>query len=749
MKIADLNALYTEADQVDRDVFAEMRSNILLIAGEHYTKRNQLWDRKIRATQDLTEQQKLRLTKNHIHRAHRYYVTSVLSYAGGVSIMPANEKERKDVKDAALNKSVKEHIHAKHRFNEKVKQWASDYCGIGEVGVKIFWDPNAGTLTGYAPQTDPETGEPVMQDTGEQEPVTDPATGQPAMDPASGQPQMQPKMAQVPDEDSPIFSGDFVFERIFGFNLLRDPSANDMRDTGKPWIIRKMTSVKALKAKYKADPDKIKMITEGGGDEYVVFDASKASYEKKKGQCLVREYYYPVSVDFPEGYFFITVQGGILEEGPLPFGIWPIAWNGMDEFQTSPRRRSVLKVARPFQAEINRASSQAAMAQITIGDDKVLYQKGAKLDQGSLLPGVRGIAYTGAPPTVMPGRDGSHFMPYIASQISEMESALMLPELKEERQAQMDPYTLLQRSAKEREKFSFYSEKFEQFMIDVWEITLDLARRYLPDEALVPMIGKHEYVNIEEFRNTSPLCYLLKIEPESETVDSKLGKQMALNQALQYVGKNLSKEQTAKVMLAMPFANLEKAFGDMLLDEENAENDILALERGQYPKGNKYENHEFLIKELVSRTKERDFELLDPQIQELFAKKIQEHEQLQEQQVQAAQALKNDFIPVGGALIACDMYVPDPENPEKLPRRVRVPYQALDWLVSTLDKQGASQKQLETMNQGALSEMQQMMGHGTPQQPQAASGPGNASHGQLLQMQRQAPQQPAQQRPGA
>jgi hypothetical protein len=98
------------------------------------------------------------------------------------------------------------------------------------------------------------------------------------------------------------------------------------------------------------------------------------------------------------------------------------------------------------------------------------------------------------------------------------------------------------------------------------------------------------------------------------------------------------------------------------------------------------------------------------------------------------QAMKDGFIPVSGAMIATDMYVPNPAGPDKPAKRVRIPYQALDWLVQRLESQGASLDKIETMNKGAMSEMADMLlnkaqGMGGEQnssafQPTQASGMG-------------------------
>lgn len=705
LKISELNELYKEAEEVDKALFAEQRSNILLVAGEHYTKRDQNFERSIRSTQDLTESQKLRLTKNHMHRVQRRYVSSILSHAPGVTILPANEKELKDQKTAELNKAVWDDAKRKHRFGERVREFVGDFVTVGEVIAKIFWDQNAGTLKGYQHKVNEDTDELMFDDLGN----------------------------AVPDMEQPVFSGDFVIERIFGYNLLRHPGAVSMRDPVKPWIVRKMVATSELKARYADDPEKLKAIGEGSGEEFVVFDSNKASYGKQKKQTLVKEFYFPISIEYPEGYFYFATDKGIIEEGTLPFGIFPLVFAGCDEAQSSPRRRSPLKVARPYQAEINRAASQMAMAQITIGDDKVLYQSGTKLAQGSLLPGVRGISYQGAAPTVLAGRDGSQFLPYLQSQVQELDYAMMLETIEQEKDGQLDPYTMLMRSMKQQLKFSLYGETFGQFLIDLVTVYLELAKNYLDEDALIPMIGMAEYVNISEFKTSDPLCYRISIEEQDETIDTKLGKQLTLNHMLQYVGGQLSKEDIGRVARAMPFGNFEQAFGKFLVNEDNLKNDVLRLDRGQVPPVYDTDDNQYILEGLANRMKQADYEFLPDPVKQAYEQFKNQHEQALAIKTQKILAAKNAAIPTGGALIACDMYVPDKVDPNKVPKRVRIPYDALNWLVQTLEAQGKSLDQLETMNQGVLSQMADMLmaQHGPSTQP-GTSAPGMPQQGMAV-----------------
>ena len=82
LKIEELNQMYSESKAADRESIAEFRSNILLISGEHFSKR--LLDgpnMRGRNTTGATsaDPYRLRITKNYLHRAHRLYVTSILN----------------------------------------------------------------------------------------------------------------------------------------------------------------------------------------------------------------------------------------------------------------------------------------------------------------------------------------------------------------------------------------------------------------------------------------------------------------------------------------------------------------------------------------------------------------------------------------------------------------------------------------------------------------------------------------------
>jgi len=677
----DLAELYTNAESEDKEVFAEMKSNILLESGEHYSKKNLDKYLNRARTANIPEATKLRITKNHIQKITSHYCEAIMSQSPGVKIVPQNDSELQDQKDAELNQSVWTNVKQKLKLADKVRSFCQDYVTIGECAAKIFWDPNKGDFVGYEQKVD-ESGAPVFDQMG------------------------QP----VADEEAPVFSGELEIERIFGFNLLKAPGAKTM-DESHVLIVRKMAQIKDTKKMYANDPEKLKYITEGSKEEFVVFDSSKSSYTRTKDQILVKEYYFKPCADYPMGYFYIAVDGGILEEGELPFGIYPLAWRGFDLFPTRARGYSKIKVIRPYQAEINRAASQQATHQVTLADDKIIYQAGTKLAPGALLPGVRGVTYQGAAPTILPGRTGEQFTAYVADTITEMYSVAMLEEIEQDNTAssQVDPWANLYKNIRQKKKFARYGEGFEFFLVEVCETALKVLKNYLPDDALIQMVGRKEIVNIPEFKKTTPLCYQISVEAVEDSLETQMGKQLTATHIMQYVGKQLPQESIGRLIRELPFGNFETGFDDLTIDHDNVKNDMLTLERGEPVPFADSDNHAYYAQTMSARMKKADFKYLDQQIQANYQQAVQQHMEADAAQQEKILAAKNEQIPTTGPMVGVDLYVENKDDPTKPPKRARLPTSAVEWLVHQMEAQGQTLQKLEKYDQNNLANISQML----------------------------------------
>jgi hypothetical protein len=401
-------------------------------------------------------------------------------------------------------------------------------------------------------------------------------------------------------------------------------------------------------------------------------------------------------------------------------------WRAFDTFATRPRGYSVIKRVRPYQAEINRASSQQATHQVTLADDKIIYQAGTKLAQGALLPGVRGVTYQGMAPEILPGRTGEQFTGYISDTISEMYSVAELGELAEEKDpsGQMDPWSGLFKSISQTKKFSRYADGFEQFLMDFCLVALATLKEYLPDDVVIQMVGKKEIVNIPEFKKTTPLSYQIRVEAVTDSLETQMGRQLTISHIMQYVGQQLPEESIGKLMRAMPFGNLEESFDEFTIDYDNVKNDMLALERGEEVPFNDTDNHEYYIKRLNSRIKKADFRYLDQGIQIAYKQKVQLHMEADAKQKEAIMAAKSELIPTNGPMVPVGLYVANKEDPSKAPKLARVPTAAVEWLVRQMEAQGQTIEKLEKYDQNNLASISKML-------LSSAKTQGNAQGGNL------------------
>lgn len=688
--IEDLNKCYKEAETCDSEIFAEQKSNLLLVAGEHYQRKNTAFWNRVRDSQSLNAEQKLRLTKNHIYKISKIRKNQILSHASGVRVLPNNESELQDQKAAELNQSVWSYAKIQQQLRKKTNQLASDFHDIGECAVKVYWDENAGQLVGYE-QAINDMGEPVFEDDG----VT-------------------------PSKGRPIFSGDLIVERILAFNLLRAPEAKTIEDS--PYLIyRKVVSYDLLMATIGEDEEKKKMLKDNKDETYVVFDSNKQNYTKDKNVVTLREHYYRPCPQYPEGYFYICTDAGVLWEGPLPYGKFPIIYEGYDEIPTTPRHRSPLKQYRPYQIEINRAGSKIAEHQVTLGDDKLVVQSGSKVTSGSILPGLRTVQVSGIAPTILPGRAGDQYFPYIEQQISELYNVAMIPEELEEK-GDSDAWNALWKAVRHKKKFILDAEKFEHFLTKVCSLYLDLARHYFDENMLIPMVGKNELVNISEFKNTNPQNYQIKIEPSADDIESIMGKQLMANHILQYSSGQLEKEDIGRIIRLMPLANNEQIFDDFTLDYDRATNIILALDRGEQVLPYKYDNGPYIIKRLTARMSKSDFSKLDQQIQQNYDNLVSLYEQQEAEKAREMKAMQDDIVPTSGAMIKVAWYIKDPTNPSRS-IQATLPASSIEWLVQRLEDQGAAQNALQSMGKGQDEVIQKFNELGASEQQNQQASP--------------------------
>lgn len=693
LELSDLNRQYTEGENCDKRLFSEMRTNLQLVAGQHYfTEGGKYWS-KIRNSKQLTDEQRLKLTKNHLQRITKIYRNMIESMAPGVEFMAANEKELQDQKAAELAKAYWAYTRECSQFPELVNTWIKNFVEIGEVGVKILWDMNGG------------------QDIGRKAATVQDAEGNIIVD--------EDEWGNPMASDEAVYSGKIKFDTFECFNLRRDPSSRSMADS--PFLtLSKILSKRKLRT-FLSTADAKELLDSVPTDEYNVFDNNTNTYRVEQDQVLVKETYYRPAPNIPNGYYFIYTGNIMIEKGELPYGIFPIVHAGFDEQTGNPRSHSILRHCRSPQVEINRCGSAMAEHQVTLGADKVWIPATTKVNQGAMLPGIRVNTYSGMKPEIVPGRSGAQYLEYLNAQIDELYKLANLEEMTKDQPESQDLYANLLKSYRFKRKFALYGEKFERFLIEVAKTAIKIAKASASERELVPAIGKAEYINMSEFKNLEDFHYQIKVLPRSNDVESQFGKQITLNHVMQYLGKNLDKEDIGKMLRLSPFLNQEQMFEDFTMKYDNVVNDLLAMDRGQFRQPRRYDDHKYIMKALTSRMSKSDFEFLAPQIKAMYEQKLQMHEQMEAQALKEIQRAKDGFIPSGGFLAGVDLWGKDPKDPLKT-KRVRIPSESLNWLIKRLDEQGTSLKQLEEQPVGVMQDIGRMIGPGGAPPPPMVGG---------------------------
>ncbi len=679
---SELWKFYIEGESIDSAIFAEMKSNIRLVNGDHYNRQRLNVARQIQDFEDLTEQQKIRITKNHIQKVCRDYEDNILSVAPGVGFEAAVKSEVQDQKAAELHHAVWMHGEEQYGFADAEESYVEDMVEIGEVIAKVFYEENGGEIDGYYSQVDDDGN-----DTGE------------------------------PDMSRPSFKGRIIMKDLEPYNVVRPIEARHMSRAA--WIgYKTMVNTEDLKAQW-TDPAVQQFLEPTGDQTYIVFDPANGSWRRTDKETFVVEMYFRPCPRYPRGQWIYMTREGIFGQDELPGGLFPIVFQTCERIKGSPRGRSPIKTMRPLQIEINRCASKIAEHHATVGDDKIILLNGAKAIGGLAMPGVRTVNVSGAAPTVMAGRDGSQYLATAESTVSELYAMMGCPEdMSEQTGGATDPVAMLYRSGKQKRVHSRRIRRYSAFKKALVKLYLKTAKIFMPDDEVIKCVGSNEAVNISEFKNSHDMGFEVKVSDQTEDVESKLGQHLMGTSILQFASGKLTPEQIGMIIRNMPYSNNELATTDLTLDYDLAENAILALDRGQRPPVHQYDNHQYMLKKLTTRVRQPSFDMLPPQAQYNYHQCIDIHEQFMAENMREQQMAEQGQIPTTGYLVVCDLYVPKPDNPTAT-ERVKVPSDSIEWLIDELQKRGTTVERIQELPAGAQSEIQSKVaaGHGGPAQP--------------------------------
>ncbi len=300
--------------------------------------------------------------------------------------------------------------------------------------------------------------------------------------------------------------------------------------------------------------------------------------------------------------------------------------------------------------------------------------------------------------------------------------------LADKQQQSADPYALLYRSITQKAVFTPYLEKYEAFEKDVFKCALALARGYLTDFNMIKVVGKKEIMNVQAFKQMPVDAYDIKIEATSSDTETRFGKILTTIQTLQYAGNNMEPEQIGQLIKQLPYGNKAEIFNPLTVNYDTAVNIVLALDRGEMPEVPQYSNIDYILKALANRTVQSDFRFLPPNIVNNYWTLIKQLETIKSQQLLQAQQAQQGMIPMSGFLVTCNASI---QGPDGKVQRIKIPADALSWLVEKAKAQGLQVQQmlaLPDQMQGEISminqqPMPQADGFNQTMEPQAQGEP--------------------------
>lgn len=710
VNIEELNRVYSEAEDCDKKIFAEMRSNILLVSGEHYKRMSGKLERGLESL-GVDKQKRIRLVKNHTQKITSDIKDMFVSHITNMRPIPANESEISDVKAAQLAESVWVWSQGRINWDDLVDKFVNSFVDVGEVASKIFFDHNAGELKAYEQKIN-ENNEPLFIDANGNE-TNVPYTQQIIIDEFGNQ--MEDERVDhepSPDKTKPLFSGKLCIDKLYPFNLMRAPGT-DSFDKSPHVIYRHMMQVEKAKIKFASDDEeKAKKIVESSNKTYKIFDSTSGEYSDAKGHVMIREFYYRQCQKYPSGYYYIATDNVILDEGEIPFGehgdiAFPIKHAGYDIIETSPRYSSPIRPIRPFQGEINRIGSSMAEAQMIHGHDKMILKTGSTYSKGVDMPGWRVVHVNGQDPMIIPGRAGEQFTQPLDKAIQEMYMVAKIPENDSSSAQVTDPRAELFKSVRQKARFTRQLGRLERFLKDNVDSYIFLCQKYLPDEEIIRAVGKKEAINIQEFKDVTKSDYKIKVVPVSNDYNTMFGKQVELEIIAQYFGKDMPMDMKAAMIKNFPFLNKEPVLQELMLQYESPTNMILALDRGEEFIPSMYDDAALMLKRLYIRIRSSDFRLLDPKIQSRYESVIGQYEELEAKKQEELFRKEKGMIPTGGNLVKCDMYAMNENGKQE---RITFPDEALKWLERAIAAQGLAQERLAEFanQQGSINVLSQV-----------------------------------------
>ena len=640
-----LNRYYDEAVHNDSQAFKEMRQCIRLHTGKQLYAGKDAPPGRGMGYGAKGGHDELKIVLNHIPRIAGVYLNEILSHAPDISVVVTDEGNILAGRLAKMNKYVwEEHKKKSRLYEEKMRLEILNGIITGEIAVKLYWDSEKNWV-----------------------------------------------------KEEPILP----------FDLLRAPGITDIGDS--PWYIhRKIYREEELRKMY--GPQAGSALADEGGSsientDYLVFNSQSREFSEFRG-VEIREFYLRPNAEHPEGYFVFFMRDRILQQGPLPGGIFPIVIRRLQSSLMLPRGYSFIRTVTATQMEINRAMSQDANNMYHFGADKIVTGARSSISIGENFRGTSHLKVGSYGPLrdsflYVEGSGIPKYMDYVTFLIKQMDYQVNLQSKMEEKKDSRsgDIRFLIYSRIRDKERFSTIGTNYEGYVREKAERILSLLRYYLGPQDIIHEGNRADTVLIQDFKNTSDRDYVFSIKSGSDSAEDQLAKQYLAQEVFQYMGKEMTRADKGMFLAHTSVSSDKELLSSYTSDIDSAKNDMILLEKGMRPYIAKTMDFQYKIGVLTERMNNADFIYLSPIVRQNYQQFIslcqQQLAEIEEEKLR----LEKNFIPMDGPLVKTDylMNMPNESGGQKT-ERLALPGKSIVWLKKVLDKQQGFQMDMEGLS---------------------------------------------------
>jgi len=429
------------------------------------------------------------------------------------------------------------------------------------------------------------------------------------------------------DKDSDQ-KGEICYERVDPYHLFV-PNLEQEDIEYQPYVLHVMTkSLEWAKANYGDVGEKLVASTDNPLDDAFM---NVIGVEKpKREEVLCLEYWIkPGNYEkYPEGAYLLMVGDKLVhneQSYPYDHGMYPFA--KLDDIPTGRFYcESVIVDLIPLQREVNRTRSQIVEAKNRMSKPQLLAAKGSvdprriTSEPGQVIEYIPGFP----PPQPLPLQSIPPYVNDLVDRLySDMDDISGQHEISRgNTPPQVTAATAISFLQEQDDSALAYSlASIEDAIVKIGRLTLGYVSQFWNTPRLVRVVGSDgafeaQYYKAKDLGNT----YDVRVEAGSTMQLSKAAKQAFLMDAMK---NGLLPNDVGMEMLGI--GGLERVYESVMMDRRQAERENLKLSVGIPLMANEWDNHGFHVEVHNRFRKSQEFEMLPPEIQNLYDVHVTQH----------------------------------------------------------------------------------------------------------------------------